>query len=180
MQIFFLAEQQALCFEQVDNDGIGIFEKQARYRRHLRFEIAIEPNAVNDGQIIALSQLEVVDPVGGCNVHDPGTIVCADKVCRMYPTDVAVGCQVVKQALVAKSNQISALDGFDDFVIGFSHGALKSCRGKDQNLITVLDVDIVDVRTHSQGEIGWQGPGSGRPDEKGGVVSLGQLKTDGD
>ncbi len=180
MQIFFLAEQQALCFEQVDNDGIGIFEKQARHRCHLRFEIAIESDAVNDRQIVALSQLEVVHPVGGCNVHDPGAIVCADKVRRMYPTDVAVGRQVVKQALVVKSNQIMALNGFDDLVIGFSHNNLKPCRGEDQNLITVLDVDIVDVRTHSQGEVGWQGPGSGRPDEKGGVVGLDQLKTDGD
>ena len=63
---------------------VGVLEEQACDRLDLIDEMAVEPDTVDDRQVVRLAQRKIVDAVSRRRVHDTGAILGADEVGREH------------------------------------------------------------------------------------------------
>ena len=158
--------------QEVDEHRVGVLEEEARHRPDLREEVAVEPDPVQHGEPVLHPEPQVVGPVGGRGVDDPGAVPGRHEVRGPHPMGRAgrlrPGGEVVEGRLVAKPRERAPLDGPLDRRPRrpLPERRLDRGGGEDEGLVAVPHPRIVHVRVHGEGEVGGEGPGGGGPDEE--------------
>ena len=158
--------------QEVDEHRVGVLEEEAGHRRCFREEMAVEPDPVEHGKPVFRSEPQVVRPIGGRGVHDPGPVLGRHEVRDPHPMGrvgrLRPDGEVVERRLVAKPRELAPLDGAldDRLPRTISEHRLDPRRGEDEGLVSVPHPRVVHLRMHGEGEVGGKGPGGGGPDEE--------------
>ena len=166
-------EQQPLLFEQRDDALVRFFDERSREIGNGGLEAAALVHHVHDGQPVLFADAVVVLAEGGRDVHDARAV---------RQRDVPVADDVVRLLLIAalrvgKERLVFAVFVFAALLYGESLVApLFEQRGHErlrQNVaraVLRLDLGIVLLRVHAEGDVGGQRPGRRRPGEEVGVL----------
>ncbi len=171
------AEHETTFFQDANQRFVGVLEEQAGDRLDLVDEVPVEPDAVHDRQSVRLAELEIVNAIRWCRMHDAGTVFGADEIGRQHGERlVRIDREIIEQLLVARTDKGAAFYGLDDLVFDIAKHRLAQRLGDDQRLPVRLAVAVVDVLADGERQVRRQRPRRRRPDEKVGVVDAGELE----
>ncbi len=117
MSVFLCLEEDAPLLQQVDDDGIRLFEEHPGDRGDGFGEVAIQADAVYDRQVVGLAQRQIIHAVSGGDMDDAGAVLCAYEVGGQDTTDIAGRIEVIEKAVIVTAHQVTAFDRLDEFEV---------------------------------------------------------------
>ena len=183
MHVVLAENQLALSLEPCDDVLVTVLYESSLVIRYISCELALCVNRTDNRNAGSLKGVVIVlTEAAGC-MYDTSTILGGYVCCREYPecTLLLDGCEVVEQRLISHAHQLASLLGPEHLVVALVLViCCKPCLCHDVALVAVFNLNIVDVRVHSQSLVGWQCPWGCGPCQEVCVLLPFHLELDGD
>ena len=169
-----VGEQLALSLQVCDNDLVGLLDVLTSVVRNFGSKLAIlvnrnwgltrlDDSGGHTGGVIVLTK-------AGSTVDNTSTCVFGDEVTGK-DLEAAISAPLLEEGeegLVALANDGLTLELLKDFVrldLTLLADVIETCLHADVDFLSsvVLEFAVVHLGVHTEGQVGGQGPGSGRP-----------------